>query len=151
MVGAIIPLLKSLAGLGAAAIDIVDRKKATQAESQWGELLPVERTSEALGRCQTAILTGASVANGTIEQLLGWTAPDAIVAVVGPTGSMISDPLFRRRVAMVATVVVTDAERALDILAEGGGGYQLFRDCVRKICLINPPRTAEICRSFTGQ
>jgi hypothetical protein len=50
-------------------------------------------------------------------------------------------------VALVATVVVTDADRALDILAEGGGGLRLFHDCVRKISAINPERRAEIAGS----
>ena len=65
---------------------------------------------------------------------------DAAIAVVGPTAGFVPEPLFRRNVAMVGTVVVTDSDQALEILAEGGGAYQLFGSCVRKINLLNTER-----------
>jgi uncharacterized protein len=58
--------------------------------------------------------------------------------VVGPTAGFVPEPLFRRNVAMVGTVAVTNSDRALDLLAEGGGAYQLFKNCVRKINMVNP-------------
>jgi len=144
MVGAIIPLLKRLSKLGAAEIAIVDKKKETQEEAGLGHFVPVEETASALSRCQTAVFTGASIANGSIETLLGYVSEDAAVAVVGPTAGFIPEPLFRRKVAMVGTVVVTDGDRAMEILSEGGGAYQLFGSCVRKINLINRARLMEL-------
>jgi uncharacterized protein (DUF4213/DUF364 family) len=144
MVGAIIPLLKRLNKLGAAEIAIVDKKKETREEAVLGHFVPVEETASALSRCQTAVFTGASIANGSIETLLGYVSEDAAVAVVGPTAGFIPEPLFRRRVAMVGTVVVTDGDQAMEILSEGGGAYQLFGSCVRKINLINRARLMEL-------
>lgn len=142
MVGAIIPLLKRLKELGTAEVAIIDRKKETQAEAEagYGTFFPPERTPEILARCETAVFTGASVANGTIEQLIRLVPEDAAIAVVGPTAGFIPEPLFRRNVAAVGTVVVTDSDHALEILAEGGGGYRLFGTCVRKINLFNMDR-----------
>lgn len=137
MVGAIIPLLKRLGELGVEDIAIVNKKKETQAEANLGRFVPVEKTAEALACCETAIFTGATIANGTLEYLLSCVPANAAIAVVGPTAGFVPEPLFRRRVTLVGTVVVTDGNKALDILSEGGGGYQLFGSCVRKINLMH--------------
>ena len=146
MVGAIIPLLKRLKELGAAEVAIIDHKEESQAEAEacYGTFIPPERTAEALACCETAVFTGAAIANGTIEQLISLVPADAAIAVVGPTAGFVPDPLFRRKTALVGTVVVTDSDLALEILAEGGGGYRLFGSCVRKINLLNVQRLRQL-------
>jgi uncharacterized protein (DUF4213/DUF364 family) len=143
MVGAIIPTLKRLQELGIHNVTIVDRKESTKEEWNFGAFIPIEKTAEALAACDTAIFTGASIANGTIEHLLRCASKDATIVVVGPTAGFIPEPLFRRRIAVIGTVVVTDSDLALDLLSEGAAAYQLFRRCLRKIILINPNRAAE--------
>jgi uncharacterized protein (DUF4213/DUF364 family) len=144
MVGAIIPLLKKLGKMGAKEITIIDRKKETQAEAELGRFVPLQETAGALAACETAIFTGATIANGSLEELLRHVRADAAIAVAGPTAGFVPAPLFRRGVVLVGTVAVTDGEQALEIISEGGGAYQLFARCVRKINLINEPRLAEI-------
>jgi uncharacterized protein len=138
MVGAIIPTLKRLQELGIQNVTIIDKKEATRAESDFGNFIPIEKTAEALALCETAIFTGASIANGTIEYLISNVSEKAAIVVVGPTAGFVPEPLFRRNVALVGTVAVTDSDLALDLLSEGGGAYQLFKKCLRKIILINP-------------
>ncbi len=142
MVGAIIPLLKRLAELQPTEVMIIDRKSATKEEAQagYGTFVAPEETALALSGCETAVFTGASVANGSIAELLALTPADAAVAVVGPSAGFVPDPLFARNVALVGTAMVTDIDRALHLLAEGGGGYRLFDGCVRKVNLLNLPR-----------
>ncbi len=142
MVGAIIPLLRRLKELQPAEVIIIDRKSATKEEAKvgYGTFVAQEETGRALGECETAVFTGASVANGSIAELLALTPADAAVAVVGPSAGFVPDPLFARNVALVGTAMVTDIDRALHLLAEGGGGYRLFDGCVRKINLLNLPR-----------
>ena len=48
----------------------------------------------------------------------------------------------------MGTAIVTDGERALEILAEGGGAYQLGQTCLRKINVINGPRIDELRRQW---
>ncbi len=141
MVGAIIPLLKRLKHLQPAEVRIIDRKKETEeeAEAGYGTFVAPEETARALNECETAIFTGATVANGSIRDLLALTPAKAAVAVVGPSAGFVPDPLFARKVALVGTSMITDIDRALDLLAEGGGGYRLFDGCVRKINLLNLP------------
>jgi uncharacterized protein (DUF4213/DUF364 family) len=146
MIGAIIPLLRRLKELAAAEVTIIDRKEATQreAEAGYGTFVPPERTPEMLARCETAVFTGAAIANGSITELMGQVPADAAIAVVGPTAGFVPDPLFRRNAAVVGTGVVTDSDLALEILAEGGGGYRLFGSCFRKINLVNDDRLRQL-------
>ncbi|MBM9615529.1 DUF364 domain-containing protein [Desulfobulbus rhabdoformis] len=146
MVGAIIPLLRRLKDLQPAEVTIIDRKKETEEEAQagYGTFVPPEQTAVALKNCQTAIFTGATVANGSISELLALTPSDTAIAVVGPSAGFVPDPLFARKVAMVGTSMITDIDRALDLLAEGGGGYRLFDGCVRKINLPNLLRLQQL-------
>jgi len=142
MVGAIIPLLRRLKDLQPTEVRIIDRKKETEeeAEAGYGIFVSPQETALALSGCETAVFTGAAVANGSIGDLLALTPAEAAVTVVGPSAGFVPDPLFARGVAMVGTSMITDIDRALDLLAEGGGGYRLFDGCVRKINLLNVPR-----------
>jgi uncharacterized protein len=142
MVGAIIPLLKRLKELEPAEVTIIDRKEATQkeAEAGYGQFVSPRYTAESLADCETAVFTGAAIANGSIQELIGFVPADAAIAIVGPTAGFVPRPLFRRNVALIGTVAVTNSDLALDILAEGGGGYRLFNSCVRKINIINTDR-----------
>lgn len=138
MVGAMVPLIKRLLRLGPAALTVADRKAETLAEVAGCSVVDLDRLDEALAACQTAVLTGASIANDSLPRLLAAVSPGAAVAVAGPTAGFVPDPLFERGVTLVATTVVTDADEALDILAEGGGLYPLFGRCLRKVNLLRP-------------
>ena len=146
MVGAIIPLLKRLKELGTAQVTIIDRKEETRAEAEagYGEFVRPEHTAQVLAGCQTAVFTGAAVANGSITQLIQWVPPDAVIAVVGPSAGFVPEPLFRRNVAVVATAMVTRSDLALEVLAEGGGGYRILGSCASKINLLNTERLRQL-------
>ena len=147
MVGAVIPLLNRLKRLKTREVVIIDRKKKmTQADlkSMNAVFARSEDVAECLARCDTAVLTAAAVANGTMDNLISMVPEHTAIAVVGPTAGFIPNSLFRRKVAMVGTSMVTDCDGALEIMAEGGGGYRLFRSCVRKINLLNTSRLKEL-------
>lgn len=140
LVGAIIPLLQRLRGLGTAETVIIDQKTETDCDPALGRRVSPAEAPESLGGCDTAIFTGATIANGSLPQLISLVPESAAIAVVGPTAGFVPDELFRRRVSLVGTVVVTDSDRALDLLAEGGGAHQLYRSCMRKITINSMPR-----------
>ena len=146
MVGAIIPLLKRLKELNVGEIKVIDRKKDSRIEVELacGKFIAPQQTADVLARCETAIFTGASIANGTIEHLLKLVPSKAAVTVVGPTAGFIPEPLFCRDVAAVGTAMVTNIDSALDIIAEGGGAYRLFGSCVKKINLLNRKRLEQL-------
>jgi len=144
MVGAMIPLIDRLAELSPKAILVADKKYETLEEVKKATVVPLDELPATLAGCDTAILTGATIPNGSITGLLDMMSPRTAVVVTGPTGGFVPEPLFGRGVALVGTTLVTDADRTVDILSEGGGMYHLFDGCLRKISLPNTPRLREL-------
>jgi len=133
MVGAFAPFIKRLKDLPGIDLNIIEKKKEALGTDEMRFYVPAVLAKVVLPDCTTVIITGASLANGTLAGLLDYVNPEARLIVTGPTSSFLPDALFRRNVDIVGGVVVTDADRALDILSEGAGAYQLFGVCVRKI------------------
>lgn len=144
MVGAMIPLIERLAEAGPKEMLVCDKKFGTLEEVKKATVVPVNRLPETLAACDTAILTGATIPNGSFTGLLDMMSPETAAVLTGPTGGFVPDPLFARGVALVGTTIVGDADRAVDILSEGGGMYHLFDGCLRKISLPNIARLQEL-------
>ncbi len=136
MVGAFIPFLKTFKSYPSIDLTVLEQKQDTLRADEMRFYAPAEKAVEVLPVCDTVIITGASIANGTIDGLLSWTRPGANVIVTGPTASLLPDALFARNVSMVSGVEVTDPDLAIDMLSEGVGAYHLFNACVRKINII---------------
>jgi uncharacterized protein (DUF4213/DUF364 family) len=88
-------------------------------------VLPDTACEKLLPEADVVIITGSAIANGTIERLLQLSQIARKVGVVGPSASIVPDPLFKRGADVVGGVIVTDADKALRIIAEGGGTPQL--------------------------
>lgn len=137
MVGAIVPFLKRLKAIPGIDLKIVEKKPESLKADDTRFYVPDGNAAAVLSSCDTVIITGAAVSNGTIEELLGYTRAGATVVVTGPTVSFLPDALFKRNVSIVSGVEVTDPDAALDILSEGVEAYHLFNKCVRKINITN--------------
>jgi uncharacterized protein len=133
MVGAIRPFLKRLKKVPDIDIAVIEQKKENLADDEKAYFVPADGARTVLASCDTVIITGAAIANGTIDELLKLTRPGARVIVTGPTASMLPDALFARGVSVVSGVIVADADLALDMLSEGAIAYHLFQTCLRKI------------------
>ena len=133
MVGAFIPFLKEFKTLPDINLSVIERKPETLKADEMRFYVPAAKARETLPLCDTVIITGASMANGTIDELLSYTRPGASVIVTGPTASILPDVLFENNATAVSGVQVTDPDMALDMLAEGVGAYHLFSTCVRKM------------------
>ncbi len=133
MVGAFIPFLKVFKTIPDIDLAVIEQKRETLKPEEMRFYSPAEEAPRVLPGCDTVIITGASISNGTIDDLLSWTRPGARVIVTGPTASILPDALFARNASVVSGAQVTDVDLALDLLAEGTGAYHLFHTCVRKI------------------
>ncbi|MDD3877197.1 MAG: DUF364 domain-containing protein [Bacteroidales bacterium] len=98
---------------------------------------PAEMAPEIFKISDIIIITGSTLANNTIDRLLGALPEQAQVIVVGPTSSIIPDILFRHNVDIIGSIRITDNDKAMSIISEGGAGYHLLKYCAKKICLIN--------------
>lgn len=142
MVGAIMPFIERLKGIPEIQLKVIEKKSETLGEDVKRLCVPLGKTQEVLSQCDLAVITGAAIANGTIDSLLDWKAPNALAIVVGPTASFVPDALFSRGVAVVSGVVVSDPDQAVDMVSEGALAYHLFHECVRKVSIINPSLAA---------
>jgi uncharacterized protein (DUF4213/DUF364 family) len=82
--------------------------------------LPAEEAARAIPEAEVVAITGTTFVNHTIEPLLGYCRPEALVIVLGPT-TPLSPVLFKYGVDIVSGARVTDPELVLRQVAEGAG------------------------------
>jgi uncharacterized protein (DUF4213/DUF364 family) len=85
------------------------------------------------------IVTGVTLVNHTLEEILKVARQDAEIAVIGPTASMLPDALFARGVRVVGGVWVKKPDELLDVLAAGGSGYHFFDNLAPRIVIEKEP------------
>jgi len=83
------------------------------------------------------IITGMTLVNNTIDNLLSFVPRDSTVVVTGPSGSIIPDILFKYNVKIIGATRITNPALLFEIAGEWGAGYHLFRYCAEKICVLN--------------
>ncbi|MFP3208517.1 MAG: DUF364 domain-containing protein [Nitrososphaeria archaeon] len=79
-----------------------------------------------MGRCDVAVLSGATLVNKTLDRLLELSSRARIRAIVGPTTVMAPSTFSRHGVDLLAGTRVLDADLASRIIAEGGGTRTLY-------------------------
>ncbi|MEM3565274.1 MAG: DUF364 domain-containing protein [Candidatus Bathyarchaeia archaeon] len=84
-------------------------------------VFPDTAADEILPQATIAIITGTTLANGTIDHLLELSKTAKEVALVGPTANMFPDPLFKRGVTIIGGIRITDSNKVLQVVSEGGG------------------------------
>jgi uncharacterized protein (DUF4213/DUF364 family) len=87
--------------------------------------LPDTACEKLLPEADVVVITGSALSNGTLDRLLELASNARTVAIVGPTASCLPDPLFSRGVDYVGGIRIHDADKAMQILSEGGGTPQL--------------------------
>lgn len=125
VVGALIPALKKLKQRGK-PFGILELDPLTLKADELEFLIPLEKAPEMVPKADLFVITGTTLINDTLEGLLEMRKPGAEVIVVGPTASMLPDAFFRRGVNTIGGVMVTDADRTLNVIAEAGSGYHFF-------------------------
>lgn len=131
VIGALVPALKRFARLGV-DYTVLEMDSRTLKGDELNHFATADRYPEFLPLADVVIITGVTLINDTLPELLSHLKPGAKVSLAGPTVSMLPQPLFRRGVTMVGGIVVTDPDRCLDLLSEGGSGYHLFGKCAEK-------------------
>jgi len=150
MVGAFIPFIKVLKGR-VASLQIVDKHlEALKLEerSLWVE---PERAAEALGQATIAIISGSTLVEGGIDELLDASSGSRKVILAGPTASPWPPSFFRYGIDILGGIRVRDAEHLLAIVSEGGSGY-LFEEAAEKVSIVRSSalQTAERCSQLAA-
>ena len=98
--------------------------------------VPADEYMTILPVSDIVIITGQTLVNKTIDDLLLAIAPGAQVIVTGPSCSIIPDILFDNKVSIIGAVRITNPDILFDIVSDGGTGFHLFEYCARKICIL---------------
>lgn len=151
VIGALEPALKRFASLGV-DYTVLELDSRTLKGDELNHFATADRYPEFLPQADAVIITGVTLLNDTLPELLSYVKPGAQVSLAGPTVSMLPDPLFRRGVTLVGGTVVTDADRCLDLISEGGSGYHLFGKCAEKTLFRLPrgPESEQRVPTLTG-
>ena len=134
VVGAFVPFLRALRKLGADYL-VLEKDPSTLKPDELPFFRRADRAAEIVPGADVLLITGTTLINDTLDDLLPLANRAARIVVVGPTVTMIPDAFFSRGCHILGGVEITDADAFLDVLAEGGSGYHFFGRTARKIVL----------------
>jgi uncharacterized protein (DUF4213/DUF364 family) len=127
MVGCFLPVLEKLGDL-AVKVTTVDRAAKLGAE-------PAERAEQLLPESQVAIITGTSIINNTIDDLLRLAAGCREVAILGPSTPLLAAAFGGYPVHCLSGIQVDDPDELFRIIGEGGG-FRFFKDFTTKLNIL---------------
>jgi uncharacterized protein (DUF4213/DUF364 family) len=134
VVGAFVPFLRGLRKIGARHF-VLEKDPATLKPHEMPYFREAHRAPEVVPQADVLIVTGTTLINDTLGDLIALARPSARIVVVGPTVTMIPDVFFERGCHILGTVRITGPDAFLDTLAEGGSGYHFFGKSAVKVTL----------------
>ncbi len=125
VVGALVPVIRKLIS---ASVDfhILELDPTTLKPHEMPYFIEASRAAEFVPEADLLAITGTTIINNTLPDLLAMAKPGAQIIVTGPTVSMLPDAYFDRGVTSVGGILVTKPDELLDIISEGGSGYHFF-------------------------
>jgi uncharacterized protein (DUF4213/DUF364 family) len=145
VVGAFVPFLKELKRRKQPFL-VLEQDPATLKAEEMPFFRPAAMAREVVPQADVLLMTGTTLLNDTLEDLLSWARPEARVTVVGPTVGLLPDAFLTRGADILGGVRITEPDDFLDLLAEGGSGYHLFGRVAEKVVLVRRP-AAEAARA----
>jgi len=106
---------------------VVDGRVVNVPRSRWGDIL---------SSSDVILISGSTIVNKTLTDILGLVGDAREVVLLGPTASMIPEPLFRRGITAEMGVRIVNPEMMLRVVSEAGGARQLLTHCAEKIAFI---------------
>ena len=125
VIGALVPMLKKLITAGA-DFKVLEMDNRALKGKELEHYAPADDASKYLPDADLLVITGVTILNDTLPDLLKIVKPGAKIVVTGPTASMLPDAFFERGVTTMGGILVTKPDEVLDIISEGGSGYHFF-------------------------
>ncbi|MDD2221583.1 MAG: DUF364 domain-containing protein [Clostridia bacterium] len=97
-------------------------------------LLPDWAENIYLPECDVVVITGVTFINKTIDYVLSLCTKSKEIVIMGASTIMAPDILKKYGVTLLAGSRVSDPDRLLKVIAQGGGGLDVL-DCTEKLCL----------------
>jgi uncharacterized protein (DUF4213/DUF364 family) len=140
VVGAFVPFLHELKRRRRSFL-VLEQDPAPLKADELPFFRPADQADSVVPQADVLLITGTTLINDTLEQLLALAKPAARVTMVGPTVSLLPDAFLRRGADILGTVRITAPDEFLDMLAEGGSGYHLFGRSAQKVVLVRRSAT----------
>ncbi len=144
VVGAFVPFLKALKRAGQ-PFTVLEMDAAPLKPDELVYFRPAEQARQVVPHADVVLITGTTLLNDTLDNLLALCRPNARVVMVGPTVGLYPDAFLRRGVDVLGGVRVTAPDAFLDVLAEGGSGYHFFGRSAEKVVLVRQTRMVASC------
>jgi uncharacterized protein (DUF4213/DUF364 family) len=135
LIGAFGPYIRRLKMMGNPFF-IIEKNSQTLRLDEMKHFKPESEMRDALEKSGVAILTGTSIVNHSIDQILSLLRNGIRTAIIGPTASMIPDAFFKRGVHVMAGIEIQKPDTMIKILKQGGSGYHLMKECGEKIAFV---------------
>ena len=134
VVGAFVPFLRELKRRDQPYL-VLEQDPATLKADEMPFYRPAVQAPAVVPQADVLLITGTTLLNDTLDEILAAAQPAACKVVVGPTVGLVPDAYVRRGCDVLGTIRVTRADEFLDVLAEGGSGYHFFGKSAQKIVL----------------
>ena len=134
VVGAFVPFLRELKRRGNRYL-ILEQDPAVLKADELPFYRHASQAPVVVPQADVILITGTTLLNDTLDDILIAAKPNACKVVVGPTVGLVPDAYLRRGCDILGSIRVIDADRFLDVLAEGGSGYHFFGKSAQKIVL----------------
>jgi uncharacterized protein len=135
VVGAFVPFLRELKRRRQPFL-VLEKDPATLKPDELPFFRPANEAPTVVPDADVLLVTGTTLINDTLEELLSLAKPMTRVTLVGPTVSLLPDAFLRRGADILGTVRVTAPDEFLEMLAEGGSGYHFFGRSAQKVVLV---------------
>ena len=134
VIGALVPMLKKLLAADA-DFKVLEMDSCTLKGKELDHFAPSKDAGVYLPDADLDVITGVTILNDTLPDLLAMCKPGADILVTGPTAGMIPDAFFKRGVTVMGGILVTKPDELLDIISEGGSGYHFFGKSAERIVI----------------
>jgi len=104
MVGFFPPLVKLIEKIGSKLIIIEKKEVLIQKAKNWLVTLDTSKLKD----CNKILITGTTVLNETLDEVLDYCTNVEKVSVIGPTTSFLPDPLFKRGIDVIGGTYITN-------------------------------------------
>jgi len=135
VVGAFVPFLRELKRRHQPFL-VLEQDPATLKPDELPFFRPANEASTVVPEADVLLITGTTLINDTLEELLHLAKPAARVTMVGPTVSLLPDAFLRRGADILGTVRITAPDEFLETLAEGGSGYHFLGRSAQNVVLV---------------
>ncbi|MBC3889193.1 Fis family transcriptional regulator [Acetobacterium paludosum] len=125
VIGALVPMLKKLTN-AEADFKVLEMDSRTLKGKELEHFAPATDAELYIPDADLIVITGVTILNNTLYDLLKMAKKGAEIIVTGPTASMLPDAFFKYGVTLLGGIIVTKADEILDIISEGGSGYHFF-------------------------